>query len=110
MLPGAGPRRRRWCSDACRKRVERSEKAVVPKHGAVTDAVVSALADIVDPESKVDAARGQVALALARLVDGGSVPAARELRGVLDDLEAVDEDEETTAWIKSLGGSWTEEK
>jgi hypothetical protein len=38
----------------------------------------------------VDAARVSVALALAQLVDGGSVPAATQLRGVLDDLAVFD--------------------
>jgi len=91
-LPPSTRRNRRFCSDTCRKASARAEvPLVVPTEGPVTAAVSEALAECTF--GAVDGARSALALALARLVDGGSVPAAAQLRGVLDDLgEIVDDD------------------
>lgn len=83
---------RRFCGDACRKRASRSGPEMPPadaEDGPVTAAVRLVLLEVGDAGS-VDSARAQMALALARLVDTGSVPAARELRGVLEDLARIE--------------------
>lgn len=92
LPPSSDRRGRRFCSDACRKRAARAgAESVTPIEGPVTVAVRSVLAEV--DVGALDAARGEMAIALAKLVDGGSVPAARELRGVLDDLALLDDEE-----------------
>jgi len=66
----------------------------------VTAAVRLALED--DAIDAIDAARATLAIALARLVDdAGSVPAARELRGLLSDMVAM-VDEDIAAFQRSI--------
>src|SRR5437870_3855737 len=103
-------RHRRFCADRCRMAARRAATsggqppAVAspppePVDGPVTAAVVEALAEI--SFDAVDGARASLAVALARLVDGGSVPAAAQLRGVLDDLGEF-RDVETLEFLASI--------
>lgn len=109
---GSGPRRI-FCGDACRKRAQRAGAVVspTPRQGAVTEAVMAALEDI-DLEV-VDRARAALALALARLVDGGSVQAAAQLRGVLNDFDVEQPDLEHLAFRLSVqtprGRNWVDD-
>jgi hypothetical protein len=67
--------------------------------GGVTTAVRLALIDIgLDSVARAEAA---MAVALARLVDAGSVPAARELRPLLADLSLI-EDEVMREFLASV--------
>ena len=93
-LPAGSSPRRLYCGDRCRKAAARARSgAAVPsvtlEGGRVTEAVADLLLQL-GHCAGVDGARAEVALAMARLVDAGSVPAARELRGVLDDLDAIE--------------------
>lgn len=88
VLP-ASTRGRRFCDNRCRMAAKRAAvPAAKPVDGPVTAAVAKMLADV--SLAGVDEARAALAGALARLVDGGSVPAAGQLRGVLDDLALLD--------------------
>jgi len=90
VLPPSARRSRRFCSNRCRVAASRAEVPVaVPTEGPVTAAVTAALAEV--SFGAADGARAALALALSRLVDGGSVPAAAQLRGVLDDLDMADD-------------------
>lgn len=94
--------RRRWCSDACRKRAARARPTTPPPSaptGPVESAVRTLLAEL--PTSGVDAARAALAIALAALVDSGSVPAGHELRGLLNEFDAL-EDEDIAAFRRSI--------
>lgn len=97
LPPSSDRRGQRFCGATCRKRASRAAAgAVTATEGPVTAAVRAVLAEI-DHGGSIDAARGEMAVALARLTDGGSVPAARELRGVLSDLALI-EDEDVAAF------------
>ena len=94
---------RRFCSDACRKRAARAPRAAPAglPDGPVTTAVKAALAEVADFDG-IDSARAELAIALSRLVDdAGSVPAARELRGLLGDMGAM-VDEDIAAFQRSI--------
>lgn len=92
----AGRRARRFCSDRCRKRASRAAEAVKAPppgtpDGPVSAAVRAALAEV--SFDTIGRAQAEMAVALARLVDAGSVPAARELRPLLADLALVEDPE-----------------
>lgn len=71
---------------------ERSKQGEVQVYdGRVAVALRRALESVTLAD--VDATRAEMAVALAQLVDAGSVPAARELRAVLADLAAVEDDQ-----------------
>lgn len=78
----------RFCSDTCRKRLARSRTAVVEKTGST---LVDVTAAELERVGRLDTPHGQIALSLARrlegsLADTGSSFAAiaKELRAALD--------------------------
>ncbi len=104
LPPGrGGPRARRFCGDVCRKRQARAREIVSPPP-SVADGPVAAAIRAVLAEVGLDAvgtARGEMAVALARLVDAGSVPAARELRPLLGEIDLI-EDVEAQQFLASV--------
>lgn len=102
--PRRGNRGRRFCGDPCRKRAARKATQAQPPstevlEGPVAASVRTALTQL--DLDDLDEARAQMALTLARLVDAGSVPAARELRAVLSDFTA-DVDAEFRSWVETI--------
>jgi hypothetical protein len=101
-LPASnGNRPRIWCSETCRKRAA-PRMTVARADGPVTMTLRAALAaaqDVALPP--IDGAYAALGLALAQAVDQGSVPAARELRAVLDVL-AGRVDDDTAAFLRSV--------
>lgn len=93
-LPPGRPRK--FCDDRCRKRASRAAAATAtempPVDGPVTDAVRLLLVEHNDVDG-FTRARSELAIAAARSVDAGSVPAMAQLRAVLDELEGVVDDE-----------------
>lgn len=91
--PSRGPRARKWCSDACRKRAERENvriesftAAASAPAGEVTVAV-SALLDTEEArEHAYPNALAELAVAQARMVDGGNTHASVALRNTLEAL------------------------
>lgn len=89
-------RQRRFCSDSHRKAAKRAEVAPEPRDGMVTAAVRAALAEY--SFDAIDAARAAVAVQAARLVDGGSVSAMRELRVFFAEICDLQDPETLAFW------------
>ena len=85
-----GTKARRYCSDACRKRVERSQaraEALNAPVGSVADAV-TALLDVLDLKpGSYEATLGALAVAEGRLVDAGNSNAAPAVAQTLEKLD-----------------------
>jgi hypothetical protein len=94
-----------WVNDAHRKRAAKVRAATkAPIDGPLTVAVRVALAASDDGRDAIDAARAQLALELASIVEArgpSSVSAAKELRAVLSEL-ADDADDGCRALVRGL--------
>jgi hypothetical protein len=106
LPPSQGTVARLWFSEACRKRAARRPgtngkvRRDAPWPGAVEASVRAAL-ETEEPLAGVDGAYAALAIATARMVDGGSVPAVAQLRSVLAEFAArVDDD--TAAFLRSI--------
>lgn len=113
VAASTGPRPRRWCSDACRKKTERArerDRAASASAGGVARAV-RALVDGrgLEPGS-YPAAIGELAVSQAAMADNGNANAAGMLRQTLADLDdtlgLVPPSEGDSRWFSILDVRW----
>src|SRR5262245_1760999 len=92
LEPSRGPTPRRWCSEACRKRVSRARvvEGALEDRTRSTERAVRALVDDLELEpGSYPATLAELAIAQARMTDGNNTHASVALRNTLQTLDEV---------------------